>query len=64
MLNTTLQREGDFLRQKGTTCEAEVLFSEGLDLLTVQGGIPNFTGERASHLQNKFSHMIQCEVRN
>ena len=64
VLDTTLQREGNYVRKKCTTSEAEITFREVLDLSTVQGEIPQFTGERASHLQNQFCQKIQTEVRN
>ena len=35
VLDTTLQREGNYVRKKCTTSEAEITFREVLDLSTV-----------------------------
>jgi hypothetical protein len=64
VLDTTLQREGDYLRKKCTTLEAELMFREVLHLNSVDGEIPNYNGDRAPQLQNKFSHMVHEEVKN
>ena len=63
-LDTTLAREGDYTRKMCITSEAELTYREVLDLNTVQGEIPQFTGERANHLQQKFNHQVQTAVRN
>ena len=64
VLDTTLAREGDYLRKKCTTSEAELTYREVLHLNSVDGEIPNYNGDRAVQLQNKFSHMVQEEVKN
>ena len=35
-----------------------------LDLNTLQGEIPELTGERAEHMQHMFNHKVHSEVRN
>ena len=48
VLDTTLLREGNYTRKKCISSEAELTYREVLDLHTLQGEIPEFTGERNS----------------
>ena len=63
VLDTTRLKEGDYTRKKCTTSEAEITFMDVLHMNTVQGEIPNYTGDRARQLANNFSHSVQQQVK-
>ena len=64
VLDVTLAREDTYTHSAQTTTEAEKVFKETLQLNTVDGEIPTFTGERARQLSNKFNVDIRTKVRN
>ena len=55
VLNCTLAREALLTTKKCTTEESEASHNWVLHLKTVQGEIPQFTGERAEKLQSNFN---------
>ena len=64
VLDVTLAREDTYTHSAQTTTEAEKVFQETLQLNTVDGEIPTFTGEKARQLTNKFNTDIRTKVRN
>ena len=48
VLDTALVREGNYTRNKCIALEVELTYMEVLDLNTVQGEIPQFTGREPS----------------
>ena len=64
VLDVTLAREDTYTHSAQTTTEAEKIFKETLQLNTVDGEIPTFTGEKARQLTNKFNADIRTKVRN
>ena len=64
VLDVTLAREDTYTHSAQTTTEAEKVFQETLQLNTVDGEIPTFTGARARQLTNKLNVDIRTKVRN
>ena len=64
VIDHTLQREAAYSRKQCTTTESEKVYRETLQLNTVQGEVPSYTGERAKQLQNRFNKEIRKQVRN
>ena len=64
VIDLTLERESKYTRSRQTTTEAENLFRETLQLNTLDGEIPNFTGAEAKKLRNNFNSKIRTQVRN
>ena len=63
VLDTTLLREADYTRKKCTTSEAELTYMDVLNVNTVDGDIPLYTGDKARQLHNNFSHTVQEQVK-
>ena len=63
VINCTLAREASLTSKKCTTEEAEASFSRAIQLNTVQGEIPEFSGERATQLQHNFNSNIRNEIK-
>ena len=64
VLDVTLAREDTYTHSAQTTTEAEKVFQDTMQLNTVDGEIPTFTGEKSKHLTNKFNVEIRTKVRN
>ena len=64
VLDVTLAREDAYTHSAQTTTEAEKVFKETLQLNTMAGEIPTYTGEKARQLTNKFNADIRTKVRN
>ena len=64
VLDVTLAREDTYTHSAQTTTEAEKVFQETLQLNTVDGEIPTFTGEKARQLTIKFNADIRTKVKN
>ena len=62
-VNCTLLWEASLTTKKCTTEEAEASFNWALQLNTVQGEIPEFTGERAATLQHKFNSDVRSTLK-
>ena len=58
-LNCTLARESSLNTKKCTTKEAEASYNWALHQNTVQGEIPEFTGERAATLEHNFNTKVR-----
>ena len=63
VLDVTLAREDAYIHSQ-TTTEAEKVFKETLQLNTVDGEIPTFTGEKSRQLTHKFNVDIRTRVKN
>ena len=64
VLDVTLAQEDTYTHSAQTTTEAEKVFQEILQLNTLDGEIPTFTGQKARQLTNKFNADIRTKVRN
>ena len=63
VLDVTLAREDAYTHSIQTTTEAEKIFQDTMQLNTVDGQIPTFTGEKSKHLTNKFMLKIsKCKA--
>ena len=58
-INFTLARESLLNTKKCTTKEAEASYDWALHQNTVQGEIPEFTGERAATLEHNFNTKVR-----
>ena len=64
VLDHTLAREGEYTRMQHITTQCEVTFREVLHLNTLQGEVPEFSGERAKQQAYNFNKDIQKKVRS
>ena len=67
VINCTLQREESLSHTTGrlhTTSVVEQTYQEVLQLHTVEGEMPNFTGPQGRHLQEQFTHRVQQNVKS
>ena len=64
VLDHTLAREATYSRSFQTTTEAENVFRKSLELNTVDGEIPSFTGEKAKQHMSNFNMKIKTSVKN
>ena len=63
VINCILARESSLTTKKCTTTEVEASFNSVLQLNTVQGEIPHFTGERAATLQHQFNSEVRSTLK-
>ena len=66
VLDSTVQREGQLSQTSGrlhTTTVCEEVFQQVLQLSTVDGEVPEYTGEQGRHLQEKFNREVQEKVK-
>ena len=63
VINSILARESSLTTKKCTTTEVEASFNSVLQLNTVQGEIPHFTGERAATLQHQFNSEVRSTLK-
>ena len=64
VLDHTLARESSYSRSFQTSTEAEKMFRRTLELNTVGGLIPAFTGEKARQMRTNFNQKIKTSVKN
>ena len=64
LLDHTLAREATYSRSFQTTTEAENVFRKSLELKTVDGEIPSFTGKKAKQHMSNFNMRIKTSVKN
>ena len=64
ILDHTLAREASYSRSFQTTSEAEKMFRRTLELNTLGGLIPAFTGEKARQMRSNFHQKIKTSVKN
>lgn len=64
VLDHTLAREGEYTRMQHITTQCEVTFREVLHLNTLQGEVPESSGERAKQQAYNFNKDIQKKVRS
>ena len=64
ILDHTLAREASYSRSLQITSEAEKVYRKTLELNTVGGLIPTFTGEKARQQRSTFNQKIKTSVKN
>ena len=67
VIDSTLQREESLSHTSGrlhTTTVVEQTYQKVLQLHTVEGEIPIFTGAQGKHLQEQFTHKVQQNVKS
>ena len=63
VVSSTLEREGEYIRKKSTTCEAEATFNTIINQITHDSTIPTFTGENGTHLKHQFDTKVRNEAK-
>ena len=58
-INCTLNREGSWSTKRSTTVECEATFVHAVDMNTVGGELPYFTGDQAAKLTHKFNTKVK-----
>ena len=62
-IDCSVSREEHFVRKKSTTNEAEVESVRAVNLNTVQGEIPSFTGENCDRDRRKFNLEVKEQIK-
>ena len=63
-VNCTLNREGSWTSKKSTTVECEATFLHSMQINSVNGEVPQFTGDQATSLTRKFNNNVKSSVKN
>ena len=62
-VNCTLNREGSCTSKKSTTVECEATFLHSMQINSVNGEVPQFTGDQATSLTRKFNNNVKSSVK-
>ena len=62
VLDATVERENSYVRPVCTTLEVDKVYRSSLAMNTVQGQVPNYTGERSKQLHHEFYQEVRDMV--